>query len=128
MSNKKLGSTFERELAEVLYEHGFWVHLLNANQAGQPADIIAVKNKTAYLIDAKVCTNGTFPLSRVEENQDMAMSLWRACGNGEGWFALKFGDEVWMIPYSTIVACKNRKSSMTVDTAEPFGEWVKRCK
>ena len=131
MSNKKLGSTFERELAEVLYEHGFWVHLLNANQAGQPADIIAVKNKTAYLIDAKVCTNGTFPLSRVEENQDMAMTLWKNCGNDEGWFAFKVADEVYMMPHYTVMYCKEAQSSLSAkDVAtlgKPLREWVKRC-
>ena len=46
ISNKKLGNSFEEEFAELLYEHGFWVHLLQQNAAGQPADIIATKNKT----------------------------------------------------------------------------------
>lgn len=131
MSNKKLGNAFERELAEKLYEYGFWVHLLNANQAGQPADIIAVKNKTAYLIDAKVCTNGTFPLSRVEENQDMAMTLWKNCGNDEGWFAFKVADEVYMMPHYTVMYCKEAQSSLSAkDVAtlgKPLREWVKRC-
>ena len=132
MSNKKLGSAFEQELAEKLYECGFWVHLLNANKAGQPADIVAVKNKVAHLIDAKVCTNGVFQLSRVEENQDTAMTLWRECGNGEGWFAFKVADEVYMMPHYTIMVLKDTQSSLSAkDVAtlgKPFGEWVKRCK
>ena len=132
MSNKKLGSDFEQELAEKLYEYGFWVHLLNANKAGQPADIIAVKGKVAHLIDAKVCTNGVFPLSRVEENQDMAMTLWKECGNGEGWFAFKVADEVYMMPHYTVMYCKDTQSSLSAkDIAtlgKPLREWVNRCK
>lgn len=132
MSNKKLGSAFEQELAEKLYKYGFWVHLLNANKAGQPADIVAVKNKVAHLIDAKVCTNGVFQLSRVEENQDTAMTLWRERGNGEGWFAFKVADEVYMMPHYTVMYCKDTQSSLSAKDistlGKPFGEWVKRCK
>lgn len=135
MNNKKLGSSFEQELADKLYEYGFWVHLLNANKAGQPADIVAVKNKVAHLIDAKVCTNGVFPLSRVEENQDMAMTLWKECGNGEGWFAFKVADEVYMMPHYTIMICKDIQSSLSATEIKVLGKsleswvkWVNRCK
>lgn len=41
--NKKLGNNFETEFCEILSAHGFWVHNLAQNQAGQPADVIAVK-------------------------------------------------------------------------------------
>ena len=92
-SNKKLGNDFETALCEALSQRGYWAHNLAQNQAGQPADVIAVKNSHAYLIDCKVCSSNGFPLSRVEENQDLAMQLWKYCGNGEGWFALKLGDE-----------------------------------
>ena len=79
-SNKKIGNDFEREFAELLFEHGFWVHVFAQNKDGQPADIIAVKNKKAYLIDCKVCsTKKGFDISRMEENQDLSMDLWRDC-------------------------------------------------
>lgn len=39
MSNKKLGNAFEMELCNILSSHGFWVHNLAQNSAGQPADI-----------------------------------------------------------------------------------------
>ena len=76
MNNKTLGNQFEQELCDRLSEYGFWVHCLAMNKAGQPADILAVKNKIAYLIDAKVCSSRGFALSRVEDNQEMAMNLW----------------------------------------------------
>ncbi len=132
MSNKAIGNSFERELADTLYNAGFWVHLLCQNQDGQPADIIAVKNKKAYLIDCKVCsTDKGFNLSRMEENQDLAMELWKDCGNGEGWFAVKLSDQVYMIPHFTMKACRNQQSTMTPNDVFECGKKVElwlRCK
>ena len=132
MSNRALGNSFESELCDILYGYGFWTHNLAQNKAGQPADVLAAKNGKAYLIDAKVCSDGKFPLSRVEDNQELAMTLWKECGNGEGWFALKVNEEIFMIPFFTIKAYMNAQSSLS--TAEiyecgmPLKRWVKRCK
>lgn len=133
MNNKTLGSQFEQELCEKLSEYGFWVHCLAMNKAGQPADILAVKNKIAYLIDAKVCSSRGFALSRVEDNQEVAMNLWNERGNGQGWFALKVPTgEIYMIPHFCIVAHKNVQSSLSFneihDLGKPLGKWVTRCK
>ena len=132
MNNKNLGSRFETELCEILSAHGFWVHLLNANKAGQPADIIAVRNKVSYLIDAKVCSDNKFPLNRVEENQDMAMDLWKECGNGLGWFALKTDYGIYMISHYCIKAYKNQQPSLSANEIHELGmpieKWVKKCK
>ena len=103
-SNKAVGSAFERELAELLAGHGFWAHVMASKATGQPADVIAVRNGRAYLIDAKDCAHNTLPLSRVESNQHTAMTLWEECGNGTPWFALKLhgadgSAEVLMVPY-----------------------------
>ena len=90
MTNKKLGNSFEAEFCEVLAGSGYWVHNLAQNQAGQPADVIAVKDGKAYLIDCKVCSTAAgFKFSRIEDNQELSMQLWETCGNGTGWFALK---------------------------------------
>ena len=132
MNNKTLGNSFETELCEKLSNHGFWVHLLNANKSGQPADIIAVRNGKAHLIDAKVCTNGRFVLSRVEENQELAMSLWNECGNGIGWFAMKVGDQIYMVCFYVIQAYKDKKHSLSEQDIHELGipleKWVKKCK
>ena len=56
-TNRKIGNSFETEFCELLFQYGFWCHNIAQNAAGQPADVIAVKNKTAYLIDCKVCSN-----------------------------------------------------------------------
>ena len=133
MTNKTLGSQFEQELCEKLSEYGFWVHCLAMNKAGQPADILAVKNKIAYLIDAKVCSSRGFALSRVEDNQELAMNLWNERGNGQGWFALKVPNgQIYMIPHFTIQAYKALQSSLSFgeihELGKPLGKWVTRCK
>lgn len=133
MNNKTLGSQFEQELCEKLSEYGFWVHCLAMNKAGQPADILAVKNKIAHLIDAKVCSSKGFALSRVEDNQELAMNLWNDRGNGQGWFALKVPTgEIYMIPHICIVAHKRVQSSLSFneihELGKPLGKWVTRCK
>ena len=102
MINKKLGNKFEKELSEILYNAGYWVHLLNQNKNGQPADIIAVKNKKAYLIDAKVCSFEKFAFKRVEENQRLSMQMFIDCGNTTPYFALKARNEIYMLSYKTI--------------------------
>lgn len=133
LSNRALGNSFESELCEILSQYGFWCHNLKQNQSGQPADIIAARKGRAYLIDAKLCTSKGFPLSRVEDNQDTAMTLWKECGNGEGWFALKLNDTVIvMIPHIIIQAYRHSHSVLSFkdisECGKLLGEWVKRCK
>ena len=133
MTNKTLGNSFETELCERLSEYGFWATNLAMTKAGQPADIVAVRNKIAYLIDAKVCSSKGFALSRVEENQELAMTLWEECGNGQGWFAIKFPTgEIYMMPHICIKAYKQVKSSISFseihEIAKPLEKWVMRCR
>ena len=128
-----MGNNFEQELCEKLSEYGFWTHNLAMNKAGQPADIIAVKDKKAYLIDAKVCSNRGFALSRVEENQELAMTLWYEKGNGQGWFALQVPTgEIYMLPHLCIQAYKGRQSLLSFneihELGKPLGKWVTICK
>ena len=84
MNNKQAGNDFEKEFCEILSKDGFWAHFMGGNRNGQPADIIAVRSKKAYLIDAKDCKNDRFVLSRIEDNQHMAMRCWEICGNNQG--------------------------------------------
>ncbi len=121
MSNKKLGNSFESEFCETLAEEGFWTHNLAQNSAGQPADVIAVKDGKAYLIDCKVCSRDRFSLNRIEENQSLSMELWRDCGNGEGWFALEFSDQVYMLTLDSLRNCSNRYGTMTRELAATYG-------
>lgn len=129
MNNKKMGNRFEAELCELLAAEGFWAHNLAQNSAGQPADVIAVKDTEAYLIDCKVCSQGKFPFSRIEDNQETAMELWKDCGNGNGWFALKFDDDIYMVDMGSMRNARNNRSALTQrDAAEMYGftleEWL----
>lgn len=110
-SNRAVGNEFEQDLCEMLFECGFWSHNLKQNNSGQPADVIAVRNKVAYLIDAKDCSSKGFDLRRIEENQILSMRLWEECGNGQGWFALRVNEEVYMLSYPIVMILrKDRKS------------------
>lgn len=102
MNNKQAGTKFEREFCEKLADDGFWAHFMGGSKNGQPADIIAVKNEIAYLIDAKDCKNDVFEFRRIEDNQDMAMIKWEMCGNNQGLFALNTSKGVYMLRYGVV--------------------------
>lgn len=130
MTNKKLGNNFETHFCELLSNEGFWVHNFTQNHAGQPADVIAVKNSKAYLIDCKVCSKKGFSFSRIEENQDLSMSLWKSSGNGYGWFALLFpSKKILMVSHIAMKHLWALKSQMREEEISGYGtyfdEWVK---
>lgn len=108
--NRTNGGKFEQELSHQLAEAGFWVHVLQQNKSGQPADIIAVKGKFHTLIDCKVISdNNGFPFERVEENQKFAMRMFqRKCGE-LCYFALKLPDSsVRLVSLERIETLKGR--------------------
>ena len=129
-NNKKLGNDFESRFCEILYSEGFWVHNLAQNSAGQPADVIAARNGKTYLIDCKVCSNRGFALSRMEENQNLSMELWKSTGNGEGWFAVLTGEQIVMIPHFTVKALRSAQSHMNElelrEYGTPLEKWLKK--
>lgn len=132
-SNRKVGNNFEQDLCEILFENGFWTHNLAQNQAGQPADVIAVRNRRAYLIDCKVCsTSKGFSLKRMEDNQDLSMTLWQECGNGEGWFAILLAGQIYMIPHTVIKAYSKLQSYLSPSEISLLGrsveDWVALCR
>ena len=104
VNNKKLGNDYEQQLCKELADAGFWVHNFANRTNGQPADIIAVRDGESLLIDAKVCSDGKFRLSRIEENQHLAMKKWRQCGNGSGCFALLVDNNTYILAYEAIMA------------------------
>ena len=66
---KKIGNKFEKKLVDLLQSKNYWVHLFAYNQAGQPCDIVCLKQNIGYLIDVKHCENDIFYFSRIEPNQ-----------------------------------------------------------
>lgn len=107
-SNKKLGNRYENKVANYLAEKGFWVHILQQNKSGQPADLIVVNKKgIAFLIDCKECSTQGFYLSRLEENQDLAMTKFREVSGNTGWFAIGFKNIDYMVSHLDLKAIKD---------------------
>ena len=103
MSNKSVGTAFEREFAQMLSENGFWAHCLCDNRNGQPFDVIAARKGATYVFDCKECQGDVFLLSRIEENQHNAMMLWSGTGNSQPMFAIRFMDRVYLVEHRTIM-------------------------
>ena len=115
--NRTVGGKFEQELSHALAGRGFWVHVLQQNKAGQPADIIAVKGKYHTLIDCKVISDDDgFPFSRIEDNQKFSMRMFqRKCGE-LCYFALRLPDgSVWMVSLERMETFKNRGMKRLTD-------------
>ena len=128
-SNRAVGNEFEQSFCEILAEHGFWCHRLTQDSAGQPADVIAVKDQLAYLIDCKDCEHRGFYLRRIEENQVNAMDLWADCGNKQGWFALRIpSGEIFMFQLVIMMDFRARQAGLSFDEIRkwgiPLSEWV----
>ena len=129
--NRTQGGRFEQDLSHILAEDGFWVHVLQQNKSGQPADIIAIKGKFHTLIDCKVISDDKgFPFERVEENQKYAMRMFtRKCGE-MCYFALRLPDgEVRMINREKIetLLCRGRKRLTAKDMEKdtwPLDDWL----
>ena len=69
-----------------------------------PADVIAVKNGIPVLIDCKECATHRFPLSRIEGNQEGAMTLWEQTGNEHCYFAMKLKDgRIYMVSFDELM-------------------------
>ena len=101
--NKTIGNQFEEELCRLLAEHGWWAHNMAQNQTGQPADVIAVKNGIPVLIDCKDCANNIFTLSRIEANQEGAMTRWEATGNEHCYFAMRLNTgQIYMVHFDEL--------------------------
>ena len=107
--NRTTGGRFEQELSHILADNGFWVHVMQQNKAGQPADIIAVRGRFHTLIDCKVCDNGFFSFERIEDNQRSAMKRFFNRAGELSYFALKLPDgSIRMVSLERCETLKNR--------------------
>ena len=103
-SNKKLGNDFEKEFAKILADEGWWVTLLTPKThiGSQPADLIAVKDNRAILVDCKTCNSYLFPLSRIEQNHIKTNKKYFKCRNTEYYIAIKYKEDIYVISIDTI--------------------------
>ena len=132
MNNKRLGNSFEQELARIFHQHGFWVHCFASKAAGQPVDIIACKNDVGIIIDAKVCSDDVFDTARMEENQRNSMMLFDYCGNSHTYYALKMADDtIYICSGMVLMMHRQEKRVLNRHDIEKIGvsldEWFRRC-
>ena len=131
-ANKLRGLSFESDLAKMLHQAGFWVHQIQQNAAGQPADLIAVRNGKVFLIDAKDCQNDRFVLSRIEQNQHIAMRMFSQKAKTVPVFALRMSDDIYMLSYVEAhqqLMLKKQKSLSQYwckTNCETYDEWISR--
>lgn len=99
--NKKIGNDYEQLFLKKLQKSGFWCHLFAYNKNGQPCDIIACKNNTAYLIDVKHCEEDRFDFKNVQANQLTCFEYALKCGNANTGFAVWFENQAnwYYLPY-----------------------------
>lgn len=103
VSNKKLGTAFEREVCRRLAEYGYWVHFIMPDARGaQPFDIIAVRGGVPYAIDCKTCVAQSFSINRLEDNQVMAFDHWIKCGNSDPLIVALHNEKLYCISYSEL--------------------------
>ncbi|MBA2215221.1 Holliday junction resolvase RecU [Sellimonas intestinalis] len=122
MSNKRNGTAFEKEFAQLLSEEGFWAHCLKDNANGQPFDVIAAKGGRSYVFDCKDCQTDRFVLSRIEENQHHAMKLWAATGNQQGMFVIRFSGRIYLVPHRMLeILQENGTKSITEIETRRYG-------
>ena len=133
--NRTNGGRFEQELAKTLADSGFWVHVMQQNKAGQPADIIAIRGAYHTLIDCKVVSDdGGFPFSRIEENQKFAMRMFFRKAKELCYFAIRLpDDEIRMVTMERLETLKNRGKTRITDEelrtqTWPLEEWIKSSK
>lgn len=128
MNQKKTGSKFEEEFAELLSSQGYWAHIVapHTKDGSQPFDVIATKNGKFYAFDCKTCSTDNFPLSRVESNQIYAFNKLYSVGTLRCYFVFKTGNGIHMAHAAKIIALKNQGNKhIDVSKYELFEWWVR---
>lgn len=128
VSNKKKGSKFEEEFTELLSQNGFWAHVIapNVKDGSQPFDIIAQKYGRSYNFDCKTVDGATFPLSRIEENQEKAFERLLYCGNTENYFVFNRADgTIWLENAQYCIMEKRMGTKSIPPGVISFERWVK---
>ena len=125
---QKKGSAWENEFAQILSRNGFWATVLPKQRDGsQPMDVVAGKQGKIYNFDCKTVKGNTFPLSRIEENQEKAFERLSQCSCNANYFAIKCDDgSMWLYDAEVLIAQKNAgiKSIDVRKEGTPLLSWV----
>lgn len=129
LSNKKKGSNFEEEFAELLSKNGFWAHVIapNPKDGSQPFDVQAQKYGKAYNFDCKTVNGYRFLLRRIEENQEKAFTKLASCGNHNNYFAFKRSDgSIWITDAYFCISEKQAGLKSVEPGIVTVEEWIER--
>lgn len=129
LSNKKRGSTFEEEFANLLSQYGFWAHVVapNPKDGSQPFDVIAQKYGRAYNFDCKTVAGYKFLLRRIEENQEKAFTRLASCGNHSNYFVFKRSDgSIWLTDAYYCISEKQAGLKSVEPGIVTLEEWIDR--
>ena len=119
MTNKQIGTEFEREVVRLLSRTGYWVHFIVPDARGsQPFDIIASKDDAPIVGDCKTCKSRWFTIERLEETQKTSLDLWLAKGNKRAYVFIKHEDSIYQVPYPLIKALA--KIDLNDDSMEQY--------
>lgn len=107
ISNKNIGTNFEREFCKMLKDRGYWAHFIEPNKSGgQPFDIIACKDGNVIAFDCKTNKGDRFALSRIEDNQELAFTTFSACGNNACYIAVKNEKAIYLLDANNMIWLK----------------------
>ena len=84
----------------------------------QPADIVAIKNNIATLIECKNLDNksGKFPLSRIESNQWLAYKKLKECHNSNMVLSILWDNKIYFVNFDLL---QFFNKSIDLKTLEP---------
>lgn len=107
LNNKRIGTKFEKEFANLLGKKGYFVTMLTpkTHTGVQPFDLIACKNNIVYCFECKTLHSKykRFPLSRIEENQRLSFKRLQQTGNTNYYVIINYNNqEIYKIPFAKI--------------------------
>lgn len=127
MNNQQKGKDFENKFMKWLSKQGYWAHFMHpAPDGSQPFDIIALKGNDrssaiVYAFDCKTLEKGRFPLSRIEDNQELAFEALNKQGVHNTYFVIDCGDHCRLMPSQTAIERKRQGvKSLDIDGLKSF--------
>jgi len=105
-TQKKIGNETEQRVVALFMMDNWWVHLFAYNSAGQPCDIIALKDDKSILADVKHCDNEKFVLSRIESNQESCFRYASECGVRHCGFIIAYDIGLYWLGFDDVIELK----------------------
>lgn len=117
MSNKKIGSTWEKECLDILGKNGFFATKLQERSEGAPFDIIASKDNIFYAIESKeIQNNSKFLTRRIEPNQRASYKRLCDVKSKNYFFFFKCPDGIFIIHADDVINSEKK----TIETKNRY--------